>query len=433
MTTTTPLEQLAARHSAYARYVHQRFFRKLTSQDAEDVAQDAFLAAYESFVVPELDAVQLDLWLKRACHNKALDVLKAREGQGAERRLTPVDIAELVDHLPDWTAEPDRHADDPSADDVAVFRAAFNRLPATEQKILGARHLDNLPVEACARLLGVPRAKYERLHTAAVRRLVNLVVGIRPHDSCLEARTLIDLDHDGLLDHETAARRDAHLEGCLHCRGYQKRSKGIIALLPLPAITLGDRLASKLHALAERFAPFASSADSAATGGAGALGAVGLKVAAVLATGAVAVGGAATAATTHDAHQAEAAHALVRRAGTPAATSAAAVRPASASWSGTYAARSSSSTSSHTTTKAKASTRHRRRRSSSSSSTGELKPLGHEISTGPTATATTASTPRPTNVAPKPTSSPSTTKHAPVAVPTAAPADSTSGEFAPQP
>jgi RNA polymerase sigma factor (sigma-70 family) len=436
-TTTTPLEQLAARTDNYARYIHRHFSRKLSAEDCADAVQDAFVDAAASDVCAGLDEPRLEAWIKHAAYTKALDTIRGpeREGRGAVRRRR-TDIDQLAEILPDLATLGE---EDTTDDDAAAVLAAFQRLPALEQRIIGLRHLDNLPRQTCAELVGLPVTKYKRAHTEAVRRLIALVVETRPHDTCLEARSLINLSVQDMLDDQSAARRDAHLAGCAHCRQYQRRSRGLLIFLPIPALTFRDRLASILHGLLERVIPATAAADAATTAGgasgAGVLGAGGVKAIAVLASGTLAVGGgsAAVAITKHGSHASHKAKT------TRVAKAAAAVEPtvttATASVQRTYASRTATTTVAKTVkamTKTKATNKRasvRTAKSASASASGELKPLGHEVSVTPTTTTVAPAPVKPAYAAATPTSP----KSSSVAVPSEPKADSSSGEFAPQP
>ncbi|MDB5862074.1 MAG: sigma-70 family polymerase sigma factor, partial [Ramlibacter sp.] len=294
MRTASPLEHVIAHQDDYVRHIHGHFFRTLSSAACADAVQDAFIAAFQSEDFTGLDADQRGAWVRTRAYRNAIDqirLLKGRPDRGAPERAAVVSLDELpLESLP---GAPDGVGDDdPRADDAAAVLEAFNRLPDAEQRVIGLRHLDNLDRSACARLLGLSETQYKRKHTDAVRRLINLVIQTRPHDTCLQARTLIDLSVNDTLDHDSLARRDAHLAGCAHCRQYQRRSRGLLIFVPLPALAFSDRFAARLHGLLERLMPMAQNADAATTaGGAGALGAGGAKLAAVVAASVATVGG----------------------------------------------------------------------------------------------------------------------------------------------
>jgi RNA polymerase sigma factor (sigma-70 family) len=426
MPTTTPLDELAGLAETYAKELHKRFFRVLTREDCADVIQDVFLAAAESETCQQLNRYKLEAWIRRAAQHRALDVVKDPHhlGQAAERRAPRLDITDFAEVL---AADAPDETDDTH---MTALLAAFARLPTQQQQILGLRHLDNLTREACARVMNMSVMTFRRSHDDAVRRLIDLVVQTRPHDTCAEARALIHLSADGHLEPESTARLEAHLEGCAHCHHYRRRSRGLLVFLPLPAVSLADRLAARLHIVIERVLPAAQSADpslAAGAGGGGAAALGGAKVVAVLAAGAVAVGGplAAHRLTAHER----------ARAAVPSTSAAASnsTPPASArvgSMTYTYAARPSSPATSPSTSArpstgaARKTTRHK----TGTSTLGELKPPGHEISPSATSPA-----PRAVTTTSSPALHKTINKSAPAAVPPAPTADSSSGEFAPHP
>jgi RNA polymerase sigma factor (sigma-70 family) len=422
MRTTAPIEQLAARHGHYARELHRQFFRRLSLADCADVVQDALIAATMDETARSLDETELDHWLRRVARRRAINALHApdRLGQGAVPR-SHEDLHAFSELLADERQQLELEHDE----DAEAFRAAFERLPAQEQRVLGLRHLDNLPVGTCAELVGLSRPKYERAHTEAVRRLVNLVVGIRPHDTCAEARSLINLSGgQELLDADNAARRDAHLAGCLHCRQYQRRSNGLLGLMPLPAVPFGDRLAARLHDLLARFLPAAPATEAAG----GALGAGGVKVAALLATGVAAAGGTAAVVTAPQPHEAATHMTSVARTAAPAVTT--------TSTTPSRMVRASSwSTGAPTRSKARAAAQRataRRAASRARAAQAELKPSGTESPPVGSTSAHAASLAAGTAAA-NPTTTSNAHRSAAHAAPTGPAPDSSAGEFAPQP
>jgi RNA polymerase sigma factor (sigma-70 family) len=412
MLTADPIERLAGRPGHYERLVQQRFAAKLSRQDAEDVVQEAFFGAAASEVCVGLDETQLDLWLRRAAISKALDLIKAREGQGAVRRAPSLDVDALADRLPDDRSTPELQLE---GDDAAVFRAAFARLPEAERQVLGVRHFDRLPVEACAKSIGVPKARYERLHTDAVRRLINLVVGIRPHDSCLEARALVDLSVADLLDADDVARRDAHLAGCFHCRSYSARSKGLLGLAAIPLVTLRDRCMTLVHRAVDMVSATGSGAAEAGAGAGVTLGLGGAKLAAVVAASTVAVGGGGAALIQH--HDAS-------RHPAPARSQAHTIATTATTSTMRHTVERSIARHAATPTTSAAAARRLARRHRTTASTGatELAPRGR--SSGVTAVPAAATSARTATTPPS---------HSGPALTASPPVDSSTGEFVPAP
>ena len=98
----TDFEELVEKHSDFVYNVAYRFMGN--PEDAEDVAQDAFLSAYRAF-----DRFQgqsrVTTWLYRITVNAAL--MRLRKTKLA-RTLTQTGVEEL--EIVDWTASPERDA-----------------------------------------------------------------------------------------------------------------------------------------------------------------------------------------------------------------------------------------------------------------------------------------------------------------------------------
>ena len=98
----TDFEELVEKHSDFVYNVAYRFMGN--HEDAEDVAQDAFLSAYRAF-----DRFQgqsrVTTWLYRITVNAAL--MRLRKTKLA-RTLTQTGVEEL--EIVDWTASPERDA-----------------------------------------------------------------------------------------------------------------------------------------------------------------------------------------------------------------------------------------------------------------------------------------------------------------------------------
>lgn len=118
------------------------------AQEAEDAVQDALLAAYRGAAGFRGDAL-VSTWLHRIVVNACLDRLRRR----ATRPQSP---------LPD-SGEPAGGAGpaggrDPIAEreTAVVVQAALAALPAEQRLALVLVHLQDMPVEQAARVLGIP-------------------------------------------------------------------------------------------------------------------------------------------------------------------------------------------------------------------------------------------------------------------------------------
>jgi len=139
----------------------------------------------------------------------------------------------------------------------------------TSSAPLHLRYFDELPVPAVLELLDCSRDHYENLTKRALRKLRDALVGGTREEGCRRCRTLVLEAQDAPLAAARAVERDAHLDGCLACRAFLRRSRGLMAALPLPAVGLADRLLARLqgHFAA---APDAGEAVAGATAVAGA-------------------------------------------------------------------------------------------------------------------------------------------------------------------
>jgi len=147
-----------------------------TDDEARDVVQEAFLAAFRA-IDTFAGAAQLSTWLHRIVINAALMRLRSRR----RRREEPIDgLLPRFDEEGCW-AEPASDWD--TSSDVllerretrAMVRNAIDRLPANYRTVLLIRDIEELDTDETASLLGVtPNAVKTRLHRArqALRTLL---------------------------------------------------------------------------------------------------------------------------------------------------------------------------------------------------------------------------------------------------------------------
>jgi DNA-directed RNA polymerase specialized sigma24 family protein len=212
--------EVAATQERLARWLHGGFRRKLSLEDARDVAAQT-IAELHASAVPVRNPGGL---LRRAAHRNALDLVRAREGETASG---PRPAAAALDDHAHTLAHPSAEAEAGRLGDVQervaayeALAAAMAALPVRESLALALRHVDRLDVPTCASLLGLSRTQYERLHTRAMNRLRDTLAAPERDPVCRLARRL--LDHEAL-DAAEVARRDAHLDSCLPCRAYALR------------------------------------------------------------------------------------------------------------------------------------------------------------------------------------------------------------------
>lgn len=464
LSTTTALEELARQDGELARWVYARFRRSLSFEEAADAAQEAFAQAarrHEEFASKARGEVEL--WLRRAAHHCAIDLLRRRHGEGAERReFVALDAFSDGGDADDATAGAARAAlaqlssgDDtvePLLEDFdedhnqTVVREAIERLGDTERRALQLRHFDNLPVPACAELLGLHRKKFERVHTRAVKQLRDVIAVRKAGPACDEVRLLLDFGREQRLAPTLVATRDAHLEGCLHCRIYQRKALAVIFALPLPGAGAWDRIIARGAQLLGGGGSAAGAASAAHGGavsaqgagaGAGLLGGVAAKTTAVAAAGAIAAGGIGAA---------------VKQQGPTEPASAAAPAPRAAQQrpaapSGVAAAsKPTAKTIRKRTTKATSGAQAPKAKRASTAPTPKRQPARKPEASGSTSSSSTLNSASSTSSpAPSDTASPSSTSTGagtsgagtgapapqPVAAPASADTDTFSGEFTP--
>jgi RNA polymerase sigma-70 factor (ECF subfamily) len=144
--------------------------------DARDVVQDAFLAAFRALDTFAGTAM-LSTWLHRIVINTALMRLRSRRRR---REESIEDLLPRFDESGGW-AEPATHWDVSAhamlerRETRTVVRKAIDQLPATYRTVLLLRDIEDLDTEEAAELLGVtPNAVKTRLHRArqALRTLL---------------------------------------------------------------------------------------------------------------------------------------------------------------------------------------------------------------------------------------------------------------------
>ena len=142
MSTQPPFEEVVARHGATVLRVCRAV---LARHDAEDAWSETFLAALRAY--PELPAgANVEAWLVRIAHNKALDALRAER----RRPLVMDDVPAGRSDLGLW--EPG---------DAALW-ARLRALPPKQRQAVAYHHVAGLPYAEVAELLGGTAAAARR-------------------------------------------------------------------------------------------------------------------------------------------------------------------------------------------------------------------------------------------------------------------------------
>jgi RNA polymerase sigma factor (sigma-70 family) len=263
-------------------------------EDAEDVLQDVFSAAYKALLADDR-AINLRPWLYRIARNRSLNQL---------RRTTAVGVDSMDIHLSDFGAST---ADEVHRrEDFRLLVTDIRALPETQRTALVLREMDALSYEQIAEAMEttVPSVK-----SLLVRARVSLAEAAEARLlTCDEVRDELGEIAEGLRRRPSPPVR-RHLRTCQRCEAFRgqlkETNKALAALLPLGPLVLLKKLAlSQLGHHAGSGAAAGSSAGAAGGAAAGGLfagsgtiisagiGAVATKAAAGLAAAALLTAGA---------------------------------------------------------------------------------------------------------------------------------------------
>ncbi len=267
--------QHAAFETLFSRY-HSRllsFCRHMlgSREDAEDVLQEVFVAAFNAVLADERP-INVRPWLYRIARNRSLNHL---------RRASAIGVDSMDIHFAEHGL---------STGDQVLRREGFRQLigdvqqlPETQRTALLLREIDALSYEQIAHTMDttVPSVK-----SLLVRARISLAEAAEARKlSCDEVRGELGEVAEGLVKISPPARR--HLRDCERCRTFRKLLKdnnhALAAIFPvgplllLKHLVLGKFGASSAagHAAGAGSAGAGMSAASGATGGAGAAGAAG--------------------------------------------------------------------------------------------------------------------------------------------------------------
>ena len=147
-----------------------------SDEDARDVVQEAFLAAFRAIETFAGNA-RVSTWLHRIVINTALMKLRSRRRRREEsiESLLPrfAEDGHWADGTSQWETSPDTVVDREQT--RAMVRKAIDRLPAGYRSVLLLRDIEDLDTEETAAMLGItPNAVKVRLHRArqALRTLL---------------------------------------------------------------------------------------------------------------------------------------------------------------------------------------------------------------------------------------------------------------------
>ena len=255
-------------------------------EDAEDVLQEVFAAAFNAVLADERE-INVRPWLYRIARNRSLNHL---------RRATAIGVDSMDVHFSDHGL---------STGDRAIRRESFRelladvqQLPETQRTALLLREIDALSYDQIAHAMEttVPSVK-----SLLVRARISLAEAAEARKlSCAEVRLELGEVAEGLSKLSPPARR--HVRGCERCTSFRKQLKdnnhALAAILPVaPLFLLKKLLLTKLgstasaggaHVAGGAGATVGAGAAAGATGGGGVAGGILTAGAGALATKAVA-------------------------------------------------------------------------------------------------------------------------------------------------
>ena len=290
--------QHAAFETLFSRYQSRllAFCRHMlgSREDAEDVLQEVFTAAFNAILADERE-INVRPWLYRIARNRSLNHL---------RRASAIGVDSMDVHYADHGL---------STGERVMRRESFRQLlgdvkelPETQRTALLLREIDALSYEQIADAMEttVPSVK-----SLLVRARISLAEAAEARQmSCEEVRLQLGEAAEGLAKLEAPARR--HVRGCERCRSFKRQLKennhALAAIFPVGPLLLAKKLlltklgstasAGHVGAGAGAAGATAGAAGAAGAGGAGAGAAGGILTAGAGAVATKAVAGLAAAA-----------------------------------------------------------------------------------------------------------------------------------------
>ena len=250
--------QHAAFETLFSRYQSRllAFCRHMlgSKEDAEDVLQEVFAAAFNAILADERE-INVRPWLYRIARNRSLNHL---------RKASAIGVDSMDVHFADNGV---------STADKVMRRESFRQLigdvqelPETQRTALLLREIDALSYEQISDAMEttVPAVK-----SLLVRARISLAEAAEARKlSCDEARMELGEVAEGLVKSSPAVRR--HVRDCERCRAFRKQLKdnnvALAAIMPVgPLLMLKKLVLTKLGSTAG-----AGGAHAAGAGGAGA-------------------------------------------------------------------------------------------------------------------------------------------------------------------
>jgi RNA polymerase sigma factor (sigma-70 family) len=247
-----------------------------STEDAEDVLQEVFVAAYKAMVADERP-IAVRPWLYRIARNRCLNHLRKPTADGQ-------DTMDTHPHMNGVTT----HERVQNREEFRSLLSDVGQLPETQRSALLLREIDAMSYEEIAKAMDttVPGVK-----SLLVRARIALAESSQARQlTCDEVRIELAEAAEGLAKVQGPARR--HIKGCDACRAFRTQlrsdTKALAAIFPAgPLLILKGALLAKVSGL---FGGGGGGAAAGAGGGGAAAGAGGAGAAGAGAAGAGAAG-----------------------------------------------------------------------------------------------------------------------------------------------
>ena len=251
-----------------------------SQEDAEDVLQEVFAAAYNALLADDRP-INARPWLYRIARNRCLNHLRRPRAAGQDS----MDVFERDNGV--TTADTVHRREE-----FRQIVADVGDLPETQKTALLLREIDALSYDQIAEVMDttVPSVK-----SLLVRARVNLAEAAEARLlSCAEVRLELGQVAEGLTRSSAPVRR--HLKGCARCRTFRSElrstSRALAAVYPIGPLVILKKLGLAKLGLGGGAAA-GSAAGAGAAGGTGIAGSAGIAAGGA-ATAATAAGGAAS-------------------------------------------------------------------------------------------------------------------------------------------
>src|SRR4051794_41131673 len=251
LATPTELERLARERDEFVTWLAHQFPDALSIEDVEDLVAEALPSLAGDPRLPGRGRRRRN-YIRRALWRDALDELRHRHGrdlQDGARELVPLAEASAVID-PALAPETALEAAQAREQGRAAVERTLRRLRVDDAEVLRLKYLEERAPEEIAAELGISRTQYERRLAGASERGRDALAGADSGPACGPVRQLLATGRR--FTRQEAARIDAHLLDCLHCRAHALRVRGLLEVVSVPVLGAWERLAARLGPLVGR-------------------------------------------------------------------------------------------------------------------------------------------------------------------------------------